>query len=221
MSSGLAWNEKSCSDPANSWNRMKAAVDSVRYALEQPVVAQPGIIYNYNGGGTMILARAVAKATGKQVDEYAREKLFTPLGIVDFGWGELPATGEPAAAAGLRLRPRDTAKIGQLMLADGFWQGRRVLPAGWVEQSTKPWVNGWRFYRYGYQWWIGDSYLRDHEITWFAGLGLGGQRLYVVPALDLVVVVNCGLYVEGPYHSLQETVPRGILENVVLRAVKA
>jgi len=107
MSSGLAWDEtrKPPGDPENSWTQMIRATDPVRFVLEQRVVAPPGASFTYSSGDTTVLGRILAKASGKRLDNYARQKLFNPLGISGFEWGELISTGEPAAASGLRLRP--------------------------------------------------------------------------------------------------------------------
>jgi CubicO group peptidase (beta-lactamase class C family) len=139
MSSGLSWNEGFVpySDPSNSWRQMRDAVDPLRYVLEQPMAAEPGKIYAYNGGGTMLLGAALAKSTGKRIDDYAREKLFGPLGITDVDWMAPYLGGRLSADAGLRMRPRDLAKLGQLMLNDGAWNGRQVLPEGWAGEVTE------------------------------------------------------------------------------------
>ena len=217
MSSGLKWDESMpYSDPANNESRLVAAVDPVRYVFEQPVVATPGTVYNYNGGNTTLLAAMLAKATGRRLDDYARDKLFGPLDVKDFEWASLPATGEPAAFSGLRLRPRDSAKLGQILLADGQWNGKQVLPKGWAADSVKPSINGEGLYYYGYQWWLGRSFLRGRDLAWSAGVGYGGQRLYAVPALDLVVMINAGHY-GGP---LQGAIPFGIFTRRVLPAVE-
>jgi CubicO group peptidase (beta-lactamase class C family) len=219
MTSGLKWDESiPYTDPSNSERRLIDSRNPVRYVFEQPVMTRPGTVYNYNGGNTTVLGAAVAKATGQLLDDYARDKLFAPLDIADHEWVRLPFLEQPmpAAASGVRLRPRDTAKLGRLLLTDGQWNGRQVLPAGWAAQSVKPRINGEGIYFYGYQWWLGRSFRKEGEITWVAGFGLGGQRLYVVPALDLVVMINAGHYV-GP---LQSTIPAGIFTKVVLPAVK-
>lgn len=217
MSSGLKWDETlPYSNPANSERRLIDAPDPVRYVLEQPLVAAPGAVYNYNGGDTTLLAAALSKATGRRLDDYAREKLFGPLGITDFEWVALPATGQPAAASGLRLRPRDSAKLGQLLLADGQWKGAQILPKGWSTESVKPSINGEGLYFYGYQWWLGRTLLRGRDLKWSAGFGYGGQRLYVQPDLDLVVMINAGHY-GGP---LQGIIPFAIFTKLVLPATK-
>ena len=219
MSSGLAWDESlPYSNPANSERRLIDAPDPLKYVFEQRLVARPGEIYNYNGGGTTVLGAAVAKATGQRLDDYARDRLFSPLDITDYDWVKLPfaADSPPAAASGLRLRARDAAKLGQLLLSDGTWQDKQVLPKGWAADSIKPRLNGDGLFFYGYQWWLGRSFHNGAELTWAAGVGYGGQRLYVVPALDLVVMVNAGHY-GGP---LQGVIPIGIFTRVVLPTVK-
>lgn len=222
MSSGLVWDEtrKPPGDPANSWTQMIRANDPVRFVLEQRVVSAPGDSFTYSSGDTTVLGRVLAKATGKRLNDYAREKLFSPLGISDFEWGELLSTGEPAAASGLRLRPRDTAKLGQLMLADGIWGDQRILPVGWVAESTKARLNGDNLTHYGYQWWIGETYVPEGTVKWVAGMGLGGQRLFIVPALGLVVVANGGLYERGPYSRLEGKVTAEILAQVIRSTIK-
>jgi CubicO group peptidase (beta-lactamase class C family) len=215
MSSGLAWDEaRPYSDPANSERRLIDAVDPVRYVLEQPMAALPGEFYNYNGGGTTLLAAVLTKSTGHSLVDYAREKLFGPLGITDFEWIDMPASGLPAAASGLRLRPRDTAKLGQLLLADGAWNGKQVLPKGWAAESIKPRINGDGLYFYGYQWWLGRSMLRGRNLLWTAGVGYGGQRLFIQPDLDLVVMVNAGHYASP----LQGVIPLAVFNRWVLPA---
>ena len=217
MSSGFAWDESiPYSNPVNSERRLIASSDPARYVLEQPLAAVPGEHYNYNGGNTALLGATIAKRTGKRLEEYAREKLFAPLDISDSDWVRMPSNGETAAASGLRLRARDTAKLGQIMLADGQWRGRQVLPKGWSAESVKPRINGAGIYFYGYQWWLGRSLHVGREQLWFAGFGWGGQRLFVVPGLDLVVMINAGHY-GGP---LQSAIPTAIFNDLVMPAVQ-
>jgi CubicO group peptidase (beta-lactamase class C family) len=217
MSAGLAWNETiPYTNPANSEVRMLRAPDPYRYVLEQPVVEAPGVEFNYSGGATQLLAGVIQKATGKPLVAFAREALFDPLGITDLEWVRMP-NREVAAASGLRLRPRDLAKLGQLMLQKGQWQGRQIVPAAWIEQSTTPQIEAIDFMFYGYQWWLGRSLIDKRDVPWTAGLGLGGQRLFVVPALDLVVVINAGYYTSP----VQRWLPWAIFRKYVVRSAGA
>jgi CubicO group peptidase (beta-lactamase class C family) len=196
MTSGIEWNESRSPyhDPKNSEVMMSHSTDPYHFVLEQPVGAEAGRVWNYNGGGTQLLAGVLQRKTGKSLVEFANEVLFGPLGITKFEWTKMPANGELAAASGLRLRPRDMAKIGEIVLRKGIWNGHRVVSGSWVEQSIRAGPDERTLY--GYQWWIGSAAVGDQATSWIAGIGLGGQRIYIIPAYDLVVVITAGLYVD-------------------------
>jgi CubicO group peptidase (beta-lactamase class C family) len=215
MSQGLAWDEDiPYSDPANSENQMDVSPDPVRYALSPPVVAPPGTVWNYSTGSTTILAALLHKATGQPIDVLARTELFEPLGISDFEWAHLPSGA--VSPYGLRMRPRDLVKLGQLVLNHGTWNGKPVVPADWIATATSPQINGQQLYFYGFQFWLGRSFAHGREIQWVAGVGLGGQRLFIVPTLDLVALIHAGLY-KSP---MQGSVPLIVLNEFVLQSVK-
>ncbi len=142
--------------------------------------------------------------------------MFEPLGIADVEWYKY-AEGNPSAAAGLRLRPRDLAKIGQLVLQRGSWNGKQIVSSSWIETSTAPQIGAIELNFYGYQFWLGRSLVNRREVLWASAVGLGGQRVYIVPEFDLVVVVNAGLY-QSP---LQGMVPLTILNQYVLAALES
>jgi CubicO group peptidase (beta-lactamase class C family) len=215
MSQGLAWDEDiPYTDPANSENQMDFAPDPVRYALSRPVAAPPGTIWNYSTASATIIAALLRQATGQPLDALARAELFTPLGITDVEWAHLPS-GQ-VSPYGLRMRPRDLAKLGQLVLNHGAWNGKQIVPADWIEAATSPQIQGQQLYFYGFQFWLGRSFVQGKQVDWSAAVGLGGQRLFIVPALGLVVLVHAGLY-NSP---LQGAVPLIILNRFVLAAVK-
>ncbi|HJU19607.1 MAG TPA: serine hydrolase domain-containing protein [Stellaceae bacterium] len=193
MTSGLIWTSVS----TRSVERMDAAPDPYRFVLDQPLEATPGKIWNYNGGGVEVLGAIVKKVSGQPLDRFAKQALFDPLGITDWQWARMP-NGAPAASWGLRLRPRDLAKIGQLVLNRGLWHGRRVVSAAWIREMTAAHSpSGWLSAiadAYGYLWWRGHASLDNRNIAWVGGIGHGGQRLYVVPSRDLVVAVTAGNY---------------------------
>jgi CubicO group peptidase (beta-lactamase class C family) len=121
MSSGLAWDETSVpyGNPSNTYWRMGAAPRADQFVLAQPVAAQAGEVFDYNTGTADLLGVILRKVSGKRLDEFAKETLFDPLGIEDWDW-DGSSGFNPAAASGLRLRPRDLAKIGQLVLPVQF-----------------------------------------------------------------------------------------------------
>ncbi len=174
MSTGLAWEEAlPFADPKNDETLMTRARDPYRYVLERPLASAPGTKYNYCGGATALLGAILTKKTGQKLDDFARVNLFEPLGIADFEWVKL-ANGDPAAWAGLRLKPRDLAKIGQLVLNRGRWNGRQIVPAAYVDESTKPQLVGADYvYLYGYQWWLGRSVATGLSIGWLVSAWAG------------------------------------------------
>lgn len=191
MRTGIEWDESTVAytDPKNSCAGMERSPDWVRFVLDQPMAADPGTTFVYNSGATELLAYLLKQGTGKQADAYAAEHLFGPLGITDTYWKRTP-TGLNDTEGGLYLTARDLAKIGYLYLHDGQWEGRRLLPEGWVAQATAPLVDTRpgqpRSRKYGYQWWGLPS--ADGAVRAWAALGYGGQRLLVVPEHDLIAV---------------------------------
>jgi CubicO group peptidase (beta-lactamase class C family) len=186
MTTGIEWDESSVAytDPRNSCAAMEAAEDWIQYVLDRPMAFEPGERYEYNSGATQLLSHLLAKATGRPADDYAKEHLFGPLGI-EYAWKRTPK-GLADTEGGLYLRPRDLAKLGHLYLKDGVWEGKRILPEGWVEDSTSAKVaTGSPHWSYGYKWWVLSG---KGAPAAFAARGYGGQYCIVVPALDLVAV---------------------------------
>lgn len=218
MSSGLAWDESlPYADRRNSETAMNLAPDAVRYVLEQPMWrSAPGETYNYSGGSAVVLAAILQKVSGgMDITMLSKTLLFDPLGITDFAWAEW--NGRPVIASGLQLRARDLAKVGQMVLDKGRWQGKQVVSEKWIADSIAPQINGQSPFFYGYQWWLGRSLLNGKQVDWAAGFGEGGQRVFVIPELDIVVVLNFGLYGRG----MQGYVGPTILNQHVLPAVQS
>jgi CubicO group peptidase (beta-lactamase class C family) len=211
MTSGLDWPERAISvnNPENIVRRGYIAADPYRFVLERSVEASPGAAWNYNGGGVWLLGLILRKVAGQPLDGFAKDALFEPLGIEEWDWARFP-NGDPGTSGGLQLRPRDLAKLGQLVLDNGVWQGRQIVSADWIARMTarqSPSSFSFGSLRsYGYLWWQGRSSIDNHEIDWIGALGRGGQRLYVVPTLRLVVAVTAGNYGEsnGGAPSLRE-----------------
>lgn len=202
MTSGLEWSEEiSYADPRNDEIRMTRDAQPLRYALAPRFVHDPGAEFNYNGGLTQVMAAVIERATRSSLEDYARTRLFAPLGIDSVEWvGDL--AGMPSAASGLRMRPRDLAKFGSLFLHQGRWDGRQVIPAAWVEQSTRrnsrfrP-ATGWNAggeYGYAYFWWYNCYPTVNGLIEARSAVGNGQQRVFVLPGLDMVVTIFSGRY---------------------------
>src|SRR5580692_6430694 len=212
MSLGRKWVEAVPDNEGNNdEERMHMAPDPCCYVLGLPVTAPPGQEFFYNTGALTLVSAIVRKATGRPLDEFARTVLFEPLGITGFKW--MRYKGDTDAGGGLRLRPRDMAKIGQLVLAGGRWNDRQVVSKAWIDASTTPRTEASSNYSYGYLWWLGRSPFNGREVHWPAGLGRGGQSIRIVPEFDLVVVVTAGYYQD--YSPQAFRVQSGIFRDVL------
>ena len=192
MSGGFEWHETDGTLPASAeYNAWVLSPDPVAWLLARPLVAAPGTSFNYNSAGTHLMSVMLTSTLGKSLRDFAREELFQPLGIPNQRWEIFP-DGTPNGGAGLRLRPRDFAKIGALWLQRGETGRKRLLDRGYVDAATSS-----RFdlinppaplsgYGYGYSWWIARTPYGDGFFAW----GFGGQFIFVVPARSLVVVVT-------------------------------
>jgi CubicO group peptidase (beta-lactamase class C family) len=224
MTMGTDWDESSLpyANPSNSETAMDNAPDRYRYILERRVITEPGAYWTYSGGATALLARIIAKGSGKSLHQFARDNLFVPLGMGSTEW-VTGLDGEPFAASGARMSPRDLARIGQLMLHGGKMGERAIVPADWIARSVTPVVSTDEARRYGYQWFVLDIAFGKPrgwapgrlERMWTAQ-GEGGQRLFIIPALRLVIAITCGNY--GAQD--QGIPPARILREVVLASVQ-
>jgi CubicO group peptidase (beta-lactamase class C family) len=216
MSMGLAWVEATpaTGDDDNDEARMHRARDACRYVLGLAATAPAGQEFFYNTGALALVSAIIRKATGRPLDEFARETLFEPLGITRVEWNRYK--GDTDAGGGLRLRPRDMAKIGQLVLAGGRWNDRQIVSREWIETSTAPKLKATDNQSYGYLWWLGRSLLNGREVRWVGALGRGGQSIRIVPELDLVVVVTAGYYQDysPKAFQLQYSVFRDVLRGI-------
>jgi len=203
MTAGFQWNEEDYNSPDNSEAIMGDSPDPVAYVLSRPMINVPGKVFTYNGGATQVLAAIIQKTTGKPVDAFAKEFLFTPLGITNFKWTTTTADNSttPDAFSGVYLRSRDLMKFGLLYMNDGKWESKQILPASWVKQSLTPYIiaddgSDKEFGKsdYGFQWWMFDDSIMNKSVLLSAGVGNGGQRVFVDKANQIVVVFTGGNY---------------------------
>ena len=194
MTMGTEWNELGIpyTNPANSEIAMDRAADRYRFILERAVIEEPGRRWIYSSGATALLARIITAGVGKPLHDFAREALFDPLGLGPTAW-DADAKGEAIAASGLRMTPRDLARLGMVMAGGGMAGNRRVVPAQWIARSTEP-VVAVDFWRFGYHWYVGDAAFGPRLERCWGAFGNGGQRLWVLPALQIAVAITAGNY---------------------------
>jgi CubicO group peptidase (beta-lactamase class C family) len=210
MSCGFDWPEWETGymNPQNPVYQMLSSENWISFILDKPVIQQPGTTFNYNSGCTQLLTAIIHKTTDTGIADFTQNHLFNPLGISDYIW-DLDKQGIPNGSFGLNMNVSDMAKFGYLYLKGGFWDGRQIIPKNWVEESTKkhidiPGSTGWFIDFYGYKWYI-------H--SWgFHSLGYGGQYIFVLPDLDIVVVIVSLLAV---YETLD---PISFIENYIIPA---
>lgn len=202
MTSGLGWME-GLSGSAEAYVAMTRTADWQQYVLDQPMASAPGTRFYYSGGNSHLLSAILSRVTGRSALDYARERLFGPLGIDDVLWQADPQ-GVSGGGAGLYLQPRDMAKIGYLWLRGGVWEGKQILPAAWIEgvraadvDMREIWASDMR---YGRQFWVLP--LRDT----FMAVGHHRQLIVVIPKLDIVAVATGSSHFSSP--NGQSTSPR-------------
>ncbi|MEP0984262.1 serine hydrolase [Ekhidna sp.] len=213
MSSGFEWDEWT-SDMYAEW---VTNPDQIQYVLDQPMVNTPGSVFTYNSGAVHLLGHALATEVNETLEDYAMSNLFTPLGIQEVRWEQL-RTG-PNSGAGIQLRGRDLARIGQLYLQEGYSGTSTLISANAIEDITSPKFDFRSTFgkvsgiSYGYLWWTIDS-----QIDAFLAWGYGGQYILVVPSKNLVVVATTDwtfLSAEGGPADLERSVLDLIFKNIV------
>jgi CubicO group peptidase (beta-lactamase class C family) len=191
-----------------------ASFDAVEHILtDNSVLSKPGEIFYYDSGLPHVLSTVIEKTSGLTLEEYAQLNLFNPLGIMDFSWQSDPQ-GITNGSTGLNLRPQDMAKLGYLYLHNGQWKGKQIVPATWVQDSTtkhmetKGLMDTAEDDGYGYYWWI-DSF------GGYSAHGFGGQYVFVLPKLDMIVVFTGGL------SDLNFPAPHQLVKTYLLPAVQS
>ncbi len=193
--SGLACDDNDDASPGNEdrMQEQRQQPDWYRFTLELPIAHDPGTTYAYCSAGINLAGAVIAKAAGTSLLEFFDAYVAGPLEIHPWDMNLMPS-GEAYAGGGLRLRPRDLLKLGQLFLDGGTWNGDRVVSKRWVEQSTSRQVDAPDGSADGYAWHLhtlqqGGRPWREYEAS-----GNGGQFLVVLPELEMAVVFTAGNY---------------------------
>lgn len=172
--------------------QMRDSPHWAQFILDLPMTSDPGTTFEYCSGGMHVLSAALTKTTGVSALEFARTKLFAPLGIGASYWPADP-DGVSPGWGDLHLQPRDMAKLGYLWLHNGKWEDQQVVPAAYLASATAvhsraPWGED-----YGYGMWIYPK--REPPI--YEANGRGGQRISVIPSKNMVVVMTGGGFEPG------------------------
>ena len=198
MSSGFDCDDGNYDSPGNedTMQNQDEQPDWYRYALDLPMVREPGEAGVYCTAGIHLIGGVLRKATGISLPRFFQEELATPLGISYYQMNLSPAY-HGYMGGGIRLRPRDFLKLGQLYLDGGVWQGRRIVSQDWVRASAAPQATINENNDYGFAWWRKSYEVGERTVETFYASGNGGQLLFVVPELDLAVWIQAGNYSDG------------------------
>jgi CubicO group peptidase (beta-lactamase class C family) len=218
MRSGLDADEDDPSTPGAE-DRMEASQDWLRFALGVPMAAAPGGRWAYASVNTVLLGHVVSSATGRDLGDYAEEKLFGPLGFRGHRWRRGPQ-GEVAAQGNLSVRPRDLVKLGLLFLQRGQWRDRQLVPRRWIDEATRPRTlferergggYGELYKGYACHWWTGEAEVGARAIPFYFASGNGGQRLFVIPDMELLVAITSSAYGQFRAHRRSHAILREVL----------
>lgn len=203
MRLGLEWDEWSLpySNPNNQLVYLENHNDDwAKALLDLPMTSDPGTVYAYNTAATIAIGQALQNATSMPMATFANEHLFYPMDITTAEWGRTP-TGLPNGGSGLFLIARDMVKFGQLFIDDGVWQGQQLISPAWIADSVERHVDisSWAAYSvaYGFQWWLDDFRHQGQTLPVYVTSGYGGQYIFAVPDMDLVVAFTGHNYGNG------------------------
>ncbi len=191
-------------ESAGNEDRMDLAPDWLAFALRVPMKDTPGRTYLYSSLNAFLAGAVVERATGGPLDVFATKHLFEPLGITKTEWRRGP-NNRTAGQGNLRMRLRDMARIGEMVLHEGMSGGgkdsRRVVSSAWIKRSltgivpisaSDPYADA-----YGYMWYLKKQMIGTRAVTVHFASGNGGNKIYVIPSHRMVVAITSSAYGRG------------------------
>ena len=206
--------------------RMYLIEDWVKFTLDLPIKgfapwatkpkdAPYGRSFSYCTAGVFTLGAALTKATHMPVEDFIQKNLFDPLAILEKQWPYSPL-GLAQTGGGLRLRSRDFLKLAQLYLNGGVWNGKRIVPAAWVQTSIQPHAQIDENTDYGYLWWLKKFGPAEKKSAAFCMMGNGGNKICAFPDLDMAVVITSNNYSTRGMHEQTDK----ILSDYIVASVE-
>ncbi|MEM8963544.1 MAG: serine hydrolase [Acidobacteriota bacterium] len=213
MRTGLAADANDPESPGYE-DFLDASDDPLSFPMTVPVWEEPGTRYRYNSLAAYVAGVVIERATERGLEDFAREFLFEPLGIESLDWQE-DRSGQTKGQGNLFLTGRGLNRIGEMVLNDGMFNGQQVVSAEWLEESLKPRVDisdeDPFATDYGYYWYRQTYPVGDRTVEVFFASGNGGNKIYVMPDLDMVVSIQSRAYGQGRGQRRSESILKAIL----------
>ncbi len=196
MRHGYLWDEWNISylEPSNLNSQMNNAADPMQFLLDRPMDTTPGTTFAYSTGVSYGIGKIVQKSSGMNIHQFMEQFLFTPLQITDYDYWALD--GQIHTGSALYLSIRDMAKLGQLFLDKGLWNGTRVVSEAWVDEATHRYVDNGNW-GYGYQWWMRRFQVNGQSLDCFYADGFGGQYIFVFPGINAIIAFHGDAYTDA------------------------
>jgi CubicO group peptidase (beta-lactamase class C family) len=199
MATGFQWDEQSYSylDSRNNSVAASASGDCIKYLFDRPLINKPGEKFVYNSDLPVTMGEIIKKTSGLRLDKFAEKYLFAPLHIKDYHWEVMP-DGRIQAGGGLSLLPRDMAKLGELYLNEGEYMKQRVVSREWLQKCGSR-ITRCEGPEYWNHWGPHQYQVNDRIMEVFSGAGLGGQWIFGVPSLNLVIALTSDFFGSTEY----------------------
>jgi CubicO group peptidase (beta-lactamase class C family) len=199
MRSGLAANDEDPRSPGNE-DRLDESTDWIKTAYSIPLQSKPGSEYLYCSLNAFLVGAIIENATKRPLDEFARTTLFQPIGIDRFEWRHVPV-GRTTGQGNLKITARDLATIGELFANGGKFHGKQIVDNAWTQSSVASQVpisfsDPYSDY-YGYMWYTKAEQVGSRSVLVHFASGNGGNKIYIVPSLRIVVAVTSSAYSRG------------------------
>ncbi|MBI3221394.1 MAG: serine hydrolase [Bacteroidetes bacterium] len=215
MSSGLSADDDNNNSPGGTGNWLTED-HWVNFALSLPMIFSPGQKFVYNDICPMLVGAIIEETSGKKLSDFAKENLFSPLGIREYYWYTAP-NGSTVPMGNLYLSTLDFAKLGQLVINKGQWKGKKIVSPTWINEMSRkqldidnPFANA-----YGYFWWHSTKNIHGKKYDCIYASGNGGNVLFVVPSENLVVSLTSSAYGQGYGHYRSRNIFEYVLKSLI------
>lgn len=193
---------------------MMGSSDWVKYTLDLPMINEAGISSSYCTGCALTLGSLIEITTKKEIESFAKNNLFTPMGITNYNWEFEPNQSSLSTFSQMSITPRDLVKLAKMYLNDGKWQGQQVLSKNWVSKTFDMEEGD-----YGYLWKHKYFIIDGKQYNSYMATGNGGQKINIWPELDMITVFTGGNYNSYELYG-KSTPPNEMIPNYILKAVE-